>query len=127
MGSVCTGSLLLGAAGVLQGKQATTHWNALGDLKQYGAEPVSQRVVIEGRLIMGAGVSAGIDMALTLAAMIHGETVARAVQLKIEYDPAPPFAGGSAAKESDEVIALARGGLKNAANAVQPDAPRTRR
>ncbi|MGK0441544.1 MAG: putative intracellular protease/amidase [Pseudohongiellaceae bacterium] len=114
--SICTGSLLLGAAGLLQGKKATTHWNVLNDLKKYGATPVSERVVIEGNLIMGAGVAAGIDMALTLSSMIESEKTARAIQLKIEYDPAPPFNGGSPSKESTEVIALARGGLQAKVN-----------
>lgn len=113
--SVCTGSLLLGSAGILRGKKATTHWNALEDLKVYGAIPVSERVVVEGNIIMAAGVAAGIDMALTLVARIMGEHVARAIQLKIEYDPAPPFDGGSPTKESDEVIAMASSGLKSSA------------
>ncbi len=110
--SVCTGSLLLGAAGILKGCRATTHWNALRDLEQYGAEPVSERIVIEDNIITGAGVSAGIDMALMLVSLMMGEEIARAIQLKIEYDPAPPFNGGSPSKESSKVIALARGGLK---------------
>lgn len=109
--SVCTGSLLLAAAGVLEGLPATTHWNALGDLERYGAKPVRQRVVVNGKIVMGAGVSAGIDMALTLAALVAGETVARAIQLRIEYDPRPPFDSGSPERANEEVLELARGGL----------------
>lgn len=109
--SVCTGSLLLGAAGILRGRKATTHWNALTELEQYEAESVSQRVVVEGNIITGAGVSAGIDMALMLVSLMMGEEIARAIQLKIEYDPAPPFDGGSPSKETAKIIALARGGL----------------
>jgi len=112
LGSVCTGSLLLGAAGLLRGKKATTHWNAINDLEKYGAIPVSKRVVREGKIVMAAGVSAGIDMALSLASMIKGEEIARAIQLKIEYDPSPPFDGGSLSKETTEVIALVQKGLK---------------
>ena len=112
LGSVCTGSLLLGAAGLLRGKKATTHWNAINDLEKYGAIPVSKRVVREGKIVMAAGVSAGIDMALSLASMIKGEEIARAIQLKIEYDPSPPFDGGSPSKETTEVIALVQKGLK---------------
>ena len=109
---MCTGSLLLGAAGILKGCKATTHWNALKELEQYGAESVSKRVVVDGNIITGAGVSAGIDMALMLVTLMVGEEIARAIQLKIEYDPAPPFDGGSPAKESSKIITLARGGLK---------------
>jgi putative intracellular protease/amidase len=93
--SVCTGSLLLGAAGLLQGKRATSHWLALDELKNFGAEPTSERVVIDGKIVTGAGVSAGIDMALTLTGMIAGDIVAQTIQLGIEYDPQPPFDAGS--------------------------------
>jgi putative intracellular protease/amidase len=93
--SVCTGSLLLAAAGILAGKRATTHWITRDMLAQLGAEPVSDRVVIEGKVVTGAGVSAGIDMALTLAALEAGEDEARAIQLTIEYDPQPPFDSGA--------------------------------
>jgi transcriptional regulator GlxA family with amidase domain len=93
--SVCTGSLLLGAAGILQGKRATSHWILRDMLSQFGAEPVAERVVIEGKVVTAAGVSAGIDMALHVAAMEAGEDAARALQLVIEYDPDPPFDSGS--------------------------------
>jgi transcriptional regulator GlxA family with amidase domain len=93
--SVCTGSLLLGAAGILDGLQATSHWLALDTLARFGAQPVSQRVVEQGKVITAAGVSAGIDMALILAARIAGERTAQAIQLSMEYDPQPPFDCGS--------------------------------
>ena len=104
--SVCTGALVLGAAGILDGKRATTHWAYLERLRELGAEPVGERVVEDGKLVTAAGVSAGIDMALTLAGRIAGENVAEAIQLGIEYDPAPPFDSGSPAKASREVIDL---------------------
>ena len=93
--SVCTGSLLLGAAGLLQGKRATSHWLALDELAKFGAEPASERVVIDGKIVTGAGVSAGIDMALTLTGMIAGDVVAQTIQLGIEYDPQPPYDAGA--------------------------------
>ncbi|MFG3440688.1 DJ-1/PfpI family protein [Nonomuraea sp. NPDC047897] len=89
--SVCSGSLLLGAAGLLGGLKATTHWAILDHLSRYGAEPVTERVVTQGRIVTAAGVSAGIDMALALLAAASDEETARAVQLAIEYDPRPPF------------------------------------
>ena len=93
--SVCTGSFLLGAAGLLQGLRATTHWASLPLLAALGAIPTSERVVREGRVITGAGVSSGIDFALTLLAELFGEQEAKRVQLQIEYDPQPPFDAGS--------------------------------
>ncbi|MBV9808502.1 MAG: DJ-1/PfpI family protein [Solirubrobacterales bacterium] len=107
--SVCTGALVLAAAGVLDGLEATTHWLLLDKLGELGATPVTRRVVEQGKIITAAGVSSGIDMALTLAARIAGEDIARAIQLGIEYDPQPPFDGGSVAKASPEIIELARG------------------
>ena len=109
--SVCTGSLLLGAAGLLQGKQATTHWAALDMLKAFGATPTSERVVEQGKIITAAGVSSGIDMALRLAAHVAGDEAAQAIQLGIEYDPQPPFDTGSKAKAGDRIVDLAMGGL----------------
>jgi putative intracellular protease/amidase len=106
--SVCTGSLVLGAAGVLRGLEATTHWNVLDRLADYGAVPVSRRVVVQGKIITAAGVSAGIDMALTLAAALAGPDVARLIQLAIEYDPEPPFDCGSPAKAGPDLVAVAR-------------------
>ncbi|MGD0454439.1 MAG: DJ-1/PfpI family protein [Solirubrobacteraceae bacterium] len=106
--SVCTGSLILAAAGLLDGRRATSHWLALDELRRLGAEPVAERVVFDGKLVTAAGVSAGIDMALTLAARIAGETVAQAIQLGIEYDPQPPFDAGSPHKAPAEVVELLR-------------------
>ena len=106
--SVCTGSLLLGAAGILDGLRATSHWLELETLRQYGAEPTGERVVEQGKVITAAGVSSGIDMALTLAARIAGEDVAKAIQLAIEYDPQPPFDAGSVEKAPPEAVELVR-------------------
>jgi putative intracellular protease/amidase len=100
--SVCTGSMLLGTAGILQGKRATSHWAVRDYLRNFGAEPVAERVVIEGKVITAGGVSAGIDMALTLAAREAGEDEARALQLVIEYDPQPPYDSGSLEKAEPE-------------------------
>ena len=106
--SVCTGALVLGAAGILEGKRATTHWAFLERLAELGAETVNERVVEDGKVMTAAGVSAGIDMALTLAARIAGDAVAQAIQLGIEYDPRPPFDAGSPAKAPPEAIELVR-------------------
>jgi len=112
--SVCTGSLLLAAAGLLNGVPATTHWAAMDLLKKLGARPTDRRVVEAGRIVTAAGVSSGIDMGLTLAAKIAGDDVARAIQLMIEYDPEPPFDAGAAGKATPEArklaLALAGGG-----------------
>lgn len=89
--SVCTGALILATAGLLAGRRATTYWRAIHRLADHGATPVHERVVIDGKYITGAGVSAGIDMAITLAAHIAGDDTARQIQLDIEYDPQPPF------------------------------------
>jgi len=93
--SVCTGSLVLGAAGLLLGKRATTHWAVLEQLALLGAEPVKERVVVDGNTVTGAGVSAGLDFALALAAELAGREAAERIQLMIEYDPAPPFRAGA--------------------------------
>jgi transcriptional regulator GlxA family with amidase domain len=106
--SVCTGSLVLGAAGLLEGLRATTHWLQREALARYGATPSKERVIFEGKIVTGAGVSAGIDLALALAGRIAGETVAQAIQLGIEYDPEPPFAAGSAEKAPPAVVELLR-------------------
>jgi transcriptional regulator GlxA family with amidase domain len=102
--SVCTGSLVLGAAGLLEGKRATGHWLYLEPLRGYGAEPTGQRVVEDGKTITAAGVSAGIDMALHLVGREVGPEVAQAVQLGIEYDPQPPFDSGSPEKAPQEIV-----------------------
>jgi transcriptional regulator GlxA family with amidase domain len=96
--SICTGSLILGAAGILSGLRATTHWAAFDRLQIWGALPTKERVVIDGKVITAAGVSAGIDMALILSAKIAGDSFAQTIQLGIEYDPDPPFNVGSPEK-----------------------------
>jgi putative intracellular protease/amidase len=102
--SVCTGSLLLGAAGVLDGLEATSHWTELQTLSGYGARPSNRRVVEQGKVITAAGVSSGIDMALVLADRIAGPDVAQMIQLGIEYDPQPPFDAGSREKAPVEIV-----------------------
>jgi transcriptional regulator GlxA family with amidase domain len=106
--SVCTGSLLLGRAGVLDGLRATTHWLALDALREYGAEPTSERVVEQGKVITAAGVSSGIDMALRLLQIELGDEMAQAVQLSIEYDPQPPVDAGSVEKAPPAVVDAVR-------------------
>lgn len=107
--SVCTGSLWLAAAGILDGLEATSHWTTLEMLEQFGARPTGRRVVRQGKVITAAGVSSGIDMALTLVAELHGPEMAQAAQLAIEYDPEPPFDAGSPEKAPREVVDLVRG------------------
>jgi transcriptional regulator GlxA family with amidase domain len=104
--SVCTGALVLGAAGVLDGLRATTHWIAYDLLRKYGAEPTEQRIVIEGKVATAAGVSAGIDLALTLVGEWYGRDMAEAVQLGIEYDPQPPYDSGAPSKARPEIKQL---------------------
>ena len=103
--SVCTGSLVLAAAGLLKGKRATCHWAAIDHLSLLGAIPVRERVVVDGNIVTGAGVASGIDFALSLAAILEGEAVAREIQLQIEYDPAPPFNSGSPKTAAPETLA----------------------
>ncbi len=102
--SVCSGSLILAAAGVLAERRATTHFMAMSLLEGFGAKPIADRVVTDGKIITAAGVSAGIDMGLTLAAKLSSETHARAIQLLIEYDPKPPFAPLLAAEAPRDVL-----------------------
>jgi putative intracellular protease/amidase len=106
--SVCTGSLVLGAAGLLKGLDATTHWMSRPILAELGARPVEQRVVEQGKIITAAGVSSGIDMALTLADRLAGPEVAQAIQLGIEYDPQPPFDAGSPEKAPANIVEIVR-------------------
>ena len=106
--SVCTGSLLLAAAGLLTGRRATTHWLCHDDLAPLGAVPVRERVVFDGKYVTAAGVSAGIDMGLTLIASIAGPDAAQAIQLGIEYDPQPPFSAGSPRTAPAHILAGVR-------------------
>jgi cyclohexyl-isocyanide hydratase len=103
--SVCTGSLILGAAGLLRGYQATTHWTAMGFLEGYGAKPTKARVSVDRNRVTGGGVTAGIDFALTLVSIMVDQATAEMIQLRLEYDPAPPFDSGSPEKASPEVLA----------------------
>ncbi len=120
--SVCTGSLLLAAAGLLDGIAATTHWLARDLLGELGAKPVSNRVVQHGKIVTAAGVSSGIDMALRLVQQINGDEVAQAVQLGIEYDPEPPLDAGSPEKAPQPIVELV-----TAAFAAQDDSVPQRR
>jgi transcriptional regulator GlxA family with amidase domain len=106
--SVCTGALLLGAAGVLDGLRATTHWLFFHQLRELGAEPTLERVVEQGKVITAAGVSSGIDMALRLVQLSAGDDIAQAIQLSIEYDPQPPFDAGSPQKAPEPIVELVR-------------------
>jgi transcriptional regulator GlxA family with amidase domain len=103
--SVCTGALILAGAGLLKGCRATTHWLALEQLATWDATPVHERVVIDGKYATAAGVSAGIDMALTLAGHLAGDTVAQRIQLGIEYDPQPPYQAGSPDTAPEDIVA----------------------
>lgn len=113
--SVCTGSLILAAAGLLTGRRATSHWLALDSLARYQATPVSERVVMDGKYITCAGVSAGIDMALELAGRIGGQVTAQSIQLMIEYDPQPPYRAGSPRTAPADVVARMRIGSRHTA------------
>lgn len=122
--SVCTGSLLLAAAGILDGVDAATHWAARDLLGSLGAKPLAARVVERGKIITAAGVSAGIDMALTLASHLAGAEVAQAVQLSIEYDPDPPFTTGSLDTAPSHIVARVRSAEadQSSASGPRPDA-----
>jgi putative intracellular protease/amidase len=115
--SVCTGSLILGAAGLLAGRRATSHWLALDRLEGLGAHPVSERVVIDGKYVTAAGVSAGIDMALDLSGRIAGAAMAQAIQLMIEYDPQPPYTAGSPSSAPPDLVMSMRRRSRHAAHA----------
>ena len=115
--SVCTGSLILAAAGLLADRRATSHWLALDRLETLGAHPVSERVVIDGKYVTAAGVSAGIDMALDLSGRIAGAATAQAIQLMIEYDPRPPYAAGSPSSAPPDLVASMRRRSRHAAHA----------
>jgi len=107
--SVCTGSLLLGKAGLLKGRRATSHWVTLPLLEKFGAIPVKERVVWDGNVVTGAGVTAGIDFGLQVVARLRGDNYAKALQLQAEYDPAPPFDSGSPAKADPALVENIRG------------------
>jgi cyclohexyl-isocyanide hydratase len=108
--SVCTGALVLGAAGLLEGKRATTHWMSHDMLSDFGATPVAERVVIDGNVITGGGVTAGIDFALRIAAETFGEDVAKSIQLMLEYHPKPPFDAGTPHGAGPDLVAKQREG-----------------
>jgi cyclohexyl-isocyanide hydratase len=110
--SVCTGALVLGAAGLLKGRRAATHWMSRDMLAAFGAIPVAERVVKDGNVITGGGVTAGIDFALTVAAEAFGPDLAKSIQLGIEYDPKPPFDAGSPEGAGPEIVAQARAGAE---------------
>jgi putative intracellular protease/amidase len=120
--SVCTGSELLGAAGLLDGIAATSHWLIRDELPRHGATPLDERVVVRGRIITCAGVSAGIDMALTVAALIAGDDVAQRIQLTLEYAPQPPFHGGSPATAPPGLVDELRAGYAGTAIAARRSA-----
>jgi transcriptional regulator GlxA family with amidase domain len=119
--SVCTGSLLLAAAGLLDGAPATTHWLARDLLGELGAQPVPDRIVEHGRIVTAAGVSSGIDMALHLVRKINGEQIAQAVQLGIEYDPQPPLDAGTPEKAPPEVVELVKAAFAARESAGVPE------
>jgi cyclohexyl-isocyanide hydratase len=106
--SVCTGALICGAAGLLKGMRATTHWSVFHLLEYFGAIPVDERVVIDGKIVSAAGVTAGIDGALHVVALLRGDRVAQEIQLQIQYAPEPPFNSGTPATALPEILAAAR-------------------
>jgi len=125
--SVCTGALICGAAGVLRGRKATTHWAAFDLLPYFGATPIDARVVVDGNLLSAAGITAGIDGALTLAALLRGDSVAQQIQLDIEYAPEPPFNAGSLQTAPEDVIAAVRAKYRSLKETRENTARRLRR
>ena len=122
--SVCTGSMILGASGLLKGYKATTHWSLLNTLENFGAIPVEERVVIDRNRVTGAGVTSGIDFGLTLLSMLKNETAAQIAQLMMEYDPAPPFNAGSPRDAPKEFVEKVR---ENYLTHLQRTAPESER
>jgi transcriptional regulator GlxA family with amidase domain len=118
--SVCTGSIFLALAGVLDGLDATTHWAAYDRLRALGAHPTEERVVERGKVVTAAGVSAGIDMGLTLAARMFGDDAAKAIQLAIEYDPQPPFDNGAPSKATPELLTFLGEMMQNVSSRGEP-------
>ena len=125
--SVCTGALVLGAAGLLRGRRAATHWMSREMLPAFGAEPVAERVVVDGNVFTGGGVTAGIDVALCVAAEIAGRSVAEAIQLAIEYDPAPPFSSGSPEAAGSAIVAEIRANAARVSVTAPSASPAPRR
>jgi putative intracellular protease/amidase len=123
--SVCTGSLLLGAAGILEGLRATSHWAVIDRLADFGAIPTRERVVEEGKVVTAAGVSSGIDMGLRLAERIGGEDLAKGIQLGIEYDPDPPFDAGSPDTAPPHIVELLKSLLEQAEANAQAETTTT--
>jgi cyclohexyl-isocyanide hydratase len=124
--SVCTGALICGAAGVLRGRRATTHWTALDLLPYFGATAVDARVVVDGNLVTAAGLTAGIDGALTLASLLRGEGIAQQIQLEIQYAPEPPFNAGAMQTAPADVIAAVRAKYRHLTEARERTARTTR-
>ena len=118
---MCTGALLLGAAGILDGLDATTHWIAYDELSRYGARPTEQRVVFQGRIVTAAGVSAGIDLALALVGELAGPETAQAIQLGIEYDPQPPFDAGAPSKAPAPILEVVTATMRAAEKEMLAD------
>ncbi|MDY7106674.1 MAG: DJ-1/PfpI family protein [Actinomycetota bacterium] len=116
--SVCTGSMILGAAGILDGLTATTHWRYVEELRRFGATPTDERVVFDGRVVTAAGVSSGIDMALALVGRLAGDDLAEAIQLGIECDPQPPYDSGAPQKAGDEIRELVHAAMGTYENEV---------
>jgi cyclohexyl-isocyanide hydratase len=109
--SVCTGALVLGAAGLLRGYKAATHWTAMEALRPLGAEPTDKRVVVDRNRVTGGGVTAGMDFALTIVALLHGDAIAQSMQLAMEYDPEPPFRSGSPRVAPAAIVESVRAGV----------------
>jgi len=122
--SVCTGALILGAAGLLKGRRATTHWNSFHLLPQFGAIPVNERVVVDGNFVFASGVTSGIDGALRVAALLRGDEAAQVIQLGMQYAPEPPFRSGTPETAPAAVLATARQSMRAITEKREQTAPR---